>query len=304
MRTETGDPGGSQMPSPLRLQAPAKINLTLEVLGRRTDGYHEITSVVQAVSLYDTLTFTATAGGTITVECADPALAAQPQANLVWRAARLLQQARSVPGGARITLEKGIPLAAGLGGGSSDAAATLQGLNTLWGLDLAPAELHNVASLLGSDVPFFLQGGTALIAGRGEQVTPLRPLAGGWFVLVTPPLVVPDKTALVYSLLRPYEYTKGVITGRLAAALATGQLPPPTLFYNGMEDASFRAFEALDEVRQQIGAAGGDAVRLTGAGPSLYMYFAAEEPAQALAAALAAVGLPVHLVQPVTLYPV
>src|SRR5689334_14634638 len=118
----------------LSLEAPAKINLTLEILGRRADGYHEIRSVAQAVDLYDTLTFTARPGSEVAVECDDPDLAAAPQQNLVWRAARLLQQVRSTPLGAQITLEKRIPLAAGRGGGSSDAAATLLGLNQLWGL--------------------------------------------------------------------------------------------------------------------------------------------------------------------------
>src|SRR5207253_6693160 len=130
-------------------QVPAKINLTLEILGRRPDGYHNLASVVQAVSLYDTLTFTPAAGDAVVLECSDPALGAMPQANLVWRAARLLQQVRRVGRGVRITLEKRIPLAAGLGGGSSDAAATLRALNQLWDLSLQPGELQNLAGLLG-----------------------------------------------------------------------------------------------------------------------------------------------------------
>jgi 4-diphosphocytidyl-2-C-methyl-D-erythritol kinase len=282
----------------ISLQAPAKINLTLEILGRRTDGYHNLSSVVQAVGLYDTLSFQALPGSEIVVECDEPALAA-PQSNLVWRATRLIQQVRSVPLGARITLEKNIPLAAGLGGGSSDAAATLLGLNELWNLGLQMGELQNLAGVLGSDVAFFLHGGTALISGRGEQVIPLRPLAGGLFVLVTPPLELPDKTATVYLMLRSYEYTKGVLTEQLVATLALGQMPPPTLLYNGLEDAVFRAFEPLDAIRQQIGAAGGEFVRVTGAGPSLYVYYADEAPARTLYAALKNEGLPVHLLSPV-----
>src|SRR3954453_9173757 len=145
------------MTSALSIEAPAKINLTLEILGRRTDGYHNLASVVQAVGLYDTLTFEARAGGEIVVESDEPALDEARQTNLVWRAARLLQQVRSTtPLGAYILLEKRIPLAAGLGGGSSDGAATLRGLNQLWNLGLQPAELQNLAAVLGSDVAFFL----------------------------------------------------------------------------------------------------------------------------------------------------
>jgi 4-diphosphocytidyl-2-C-methyl-D-erythritol kinase len=281
------------------LQAPAKINLTLEILGRRPDGYHNIASVMQAVSLYDTLTFEHAPGGELVLDCADPALAGRSQDNLVWRAARLVQQARGVTGGVRITLEKGIPVAAGLGGGSSDAAATLRGLDRLWNLGLQPRELQNLASLLGSDVAFFLHGGTALAEGRGEQVTPLRPLTAGWFVLVTPPLATSDKTRLVYNLLRPYEHTNGVLTRRLVDLLAAGAVPPTTMLYNGLEDAVFRAFDALDDVRRAVVAAGGESVRVTGAGPSLFVYCPTEDAARAIATALAADAVPVHVAQPV-----
>ncbi len=287
------------MTEPLELRAPAKLNLTLEILGRRTDGYHDLASVMQTISLYDTLTFAPRPGGEIILECDEPSLAANPQANLVWRAARLLQQVRGVGAGAAITLAKGIPTAAGLGGGSSDAAAALLGLNRLWELGLQRGELLNVAGLLGSDVPFLLEGGTARVSGRGDEVVPLRPLLGGWFVLITPGLPLANKTVAVYGLLRSFEYTNGLITQRLAETLATGGLPDATLLYNGMEDAVFRAFEPLDAIRQQVVAAGGDGVRVAGAGPSLFIYFPDEAAARALADALAGAGLPVHVVEPV-----
>ena len=183
------------MPDTFTLTAPAKLNLTLEILGRRKDGYHNIASVMQTVGLQDTLHFAPRAGDEIVVECDTPDLAENPARNLVWRAARLVQQARSVAAGATIRLDKAIPLAAGLGGGSSDAAATLRGLSRLWDLALSEAELQNLASLLGSDVAFFLRGGTALAEGRGEGITPLRPLTTGWFVLVTPALPCPTRRA-------------------------------------------------------------------------------------------------------------
>ncbi len=288
----------------LVLHAPAKINLTLEILGRRKDGYHEIVSVLQTVDLCDTLTFAPRTDGQVRVECDDPALADNPAGNLVWRAARLLQQARQVDAGATIQLDKVIPTAAGLGGGSSDAAATLQGLDRLWDLHLQPAELYNLAALLGSDVPFFLRGGTALAEGRGERITPLRPLTDGWFVLITPPPILPDKTRTVYSLLRPYEYSDGTLTRRLVDTLAAGGPLTATLLYNGLEDAAFRAFDTLEvggtlhDALQTVIAAGGEFARLAGAGPSLFLYSPARPAAEQLAAVIAAAGLPTWVVPP------
>ncbi|MDQ2808874.1 MAG: 4-(cytidine 5'-diphospho)-2-C-methyl-D-erythritol kinase [Chloroflexota bacterium] len=289
---------------PLVLRAPAKINLTLEILGRRKDGYHEIASVMQTVDLCDTLTFAPRADGQIRVECSDPALAENPGSNLVWRAARLLQQARQVDAGATIRLDKVIPTAAGLGGGSSDAAATLHGLDRLWALDLQAAELHNLAALLGSDVPFFLRGGTALAEGRGERITPLRPLTAGWFVLITQALTLPDKTRTVYSLLRPYEYSDGTLTRRVVDTLAAGGSLTATLLYNGLEDAAFRAFDTLaagttlHDALQSVIAAGGEFARVTGAGPSLFLYSPDHAAAATLAAAVTAAGLPAWVVPP------
>lgn len=286
------------------LTAPAKLNLTLEILGRRKDGYHNIASVMQTVGLQDTLHFAPRAGGEIVVECDTPELAENPAGNLVWRAARLVQQARSVDAGATIRLDKAIPLAAGLGGGSSDAAATLRGLSRLWDLALSEAELQNLASLLGSDVAFFLRGGTALAEGRGEGITPLRPLTAGWFVLITPALALPDKTRTVYSMLRPYEYSDGTLTRRLVYTLAAGGRLLPTLLYNGLEDAAFRAFDTLDpptlhDALQTVVEAGGEFARLAGAGPSLFLYHEDRAAADTLAAAVTAAGLPAQVVPPV-----
>src|SRR4030042_180950 len=151
------------------LKAYAKINLTLEALSKRPDGYHEIASVRQATSLADTLTFEP--AETLDFNCDVPEL--QTGDNLVLKAARLLKEISGYKKGARINLTKKIPLAAGLGSGSTDAAATLVGLNKLWGLNLSRAKLLELAAKLGSDVPFFLYGGTALAQERGEQGTPL-----------------------------------------------------------------------------------------------------------------------------------
>mgnify|MGYP001328556971 CR=1 FL=1 len=155
----------------LQFTAPAKINLFLEVLGRRNDGYHELVTCMVPLAWGDTLQFTASSQLSLT--CSDPSLPLDEN-NLVLKAALALQQYSRTTAGASIHLEKRIPSPAGLGGGSSDAAATLRGLNQLWQLQLPVTELMNLAATLGSDVPFFLAGTAAWCRGRGEQVTPIE----------------------------------------------------------------------------------------------------------------------------------
>jgi 4-diphosphocytidyl-2-C-methyl-D-erythritol kinase len=177
------------------IRAPAKVNLFLEVLGKRADGYHEIATLMTAVSLYDTLEFKEESSPRIQLACDQPELSTGPD-NLVCRAAALLQARAGCTRGARIQLRKRIPMAAGLAGGSTDAAATLIGLNQLWQLGWSATELAALGAELGSDVPFFLAGPAAWCTGRGEQVTPLklgRPLH---LVLVCPPVGL--ATAAVY----------------------------------------------------------------------------------------------------------
>jgi 4-diphosphocytidyl-2-C-methyl-D-erythritol kinase len=192
------------------VQTPAKVNLFLEVLGKRPDGYHELATLMVAVSLFDTLEVKEDSHPAITLDLVfppqdpgggdRPALTAGPE-NLVWKAADLLRRRTGHPGGAHLRLHKQIPLAAGLAGGSSDAAATLRALNDLWHLGLSPAELAELGAELGSDVPFFLGGAAAWCTGRGEIVTPLNPGCSLWLVLVCPPFGL--ATASVFGALTP-----------------------------------------------------------------------------------------------------
>jgi 4-diphosphocytidyl-2-C-methyl-D-erythritol kinase len=279
-------------------KAYAKLNLGLEVTGRRDDGYHEIVSVMQLVDLYDTLTF-APSDEEITVDCDNPVLAAEGRSNLVWRAARLLQETARTGKGAAIELRKRIPLASGLGGGSSDAAATLRGLSQLWGVSLPKDQMRNLATMLGSDVPFFLDGEAALVEGRGDRVTPLPAPPPGWAVLVCQPFSVPNKTERLYGSLERHDMSAGIITRQLAAALRRGEFPSASLMYNAFERAAYRVFEGLDEARQQIVRAGGDDVRLSGSGPTLFVLFpeAQETQARTLHEALEGEGLRAFLVR-------
>ncbi len=178
-------------PSSLSLNAPAKINWFLNVLGLRDDGFHEIRSLMQKISLYDMLTFSPSNDLTLQSDTSIPV-----EQNLVYKAALLLKSTCGIDKGALITLNKNIPAGAGLGGGSSDAASTLLGLNKLWSLNLSTGHLCNIAEQLGSDVPFFLYGPIASSHGRGEKITPCKIKKTTNLLIVKPPF--PVSTAWVY----------------------------------------------------------------------------------------------------------
>ena len=181
------------MSVPLVIDAPAKINLGLAILGRRADGYHDLLSVFEAISWSDRLTLSRAPEG-ITLACPGSDLPSGPE-NLVWRAADLVRRRFGISRGVRIVLDKRIPAGAGLGGGSSDAAATVRGLDRLWEIGASEDELAEVCAVLGSDVPFFLRAalggnGTAIVEGRGEIVTPLPAQETLHMVVAAPPVHV------------------------------------------------------------------------------------------------------------------
>lgn len=239
-------------------EAFAKVNLSLVVRGRRPDGYHELDTVFQAVSLADRLTFEESSA--LTLEVDDPSVPAGPE-NLVLRAARALADAAGVKARAAVTLEKRIPAGGGLGGGSSDAAVALLGLSALWGLELPPATLARIGAALGSDVPFFLHGGTARGTGRGEAIEPLPDLPPRGVVLVMPPF--PVATPEVFRRLGAPEWD-----GTAAPELA-GR--PDR---NDLEGAAEGLFPALRRVREALAAAGASQARLSGSGSTVFGLFA------------------------------
>ncbi|MCH8206346.1 MAG: 4-(cytidine 5'-diphospho)-2-C-methyl-D-erythritol kinase [Chloroflexi bacterium] len=250
----------------ITLKAYAKVNLTLEVLGRRDDGYHDIVSIIQTIDLADTLTLEPAEA--LTLECDDPGL--QCSDNLVMRAASLLAEAAGTRDGARMLLSKGIPVAAGLGGGSSDAAAALTGLNSLWGLDLSTDELTPIAAQVGSDVPFFLHGGTAMVKGRGEVVRPLPPADLPHVLVLAPEIDLPNKTATVFGKLGSSEFTKGALTRKLEARIRGGGDVPPQFLFNAFDGIAFDAFPGLQEYWDTLYALGARELHLAGAGPSIF----------------------------------
>ena len=251
----------------LTVLAPAKLNLTLEVLGNRPDGYHEVRSVIQTINLCDSLNFQLSRSVSIRSSVPDWA----SEKSLVSRAVSLLQETTGCSEGVSIEVIKRIPLMSGLGGDSSDAAATLRGLNELWNLSLTREELLDLAGQLGSDVAFFLYGGTALVEGRGEVVIPLPPLPRRWVVLVVPDVPrLPGKTKQLYASLNPSHYTDGQVTAKLVSALREGGEFTPSLLFNTFENVAFTYFSGLNTYQEQLVKAGADNIHLAGSGPTLF----------------------------------
>jgi 4-diphosphocytidyl-2-C-methyl-D-erythritol kinase len=251
-------------------QAFAKINLTLDVLGKRPDGYHNLASVMQTIALHDTLSLQTTADGDL--ECVCDAETLNTPDNLVLRAAVLLRQEAHRPNlSAIIDLHKETPAQGGLGGGSSDAATTLIQLNAKWSLGISPARLAELAAQLGSDVPFFLHGGTALIEGRGEVVTPLPDAEPLWLVLAKPAIGIP--TPAVFRALLPDDYSDGADTAAVVATIRAGEPLPFEHLTNALEPGVFRSFPEVGAVRDAMLEAGTPLVRLSGSGPTLFAPF-------------------------------
>ena len=278
----------------LILLAPAKLNLTLEVVGKRDDGYHEIRSVVQTIGLCDRLLFQASQQ----TEYSSNMPEWVPQQSLVPRAVDLVREATGCNLGVEIQVEKYIPLMSGLGGDSSDAAVVLRGLNRLWELNLSQEKLRELASRLGSDVALFLYGGTVMIEGRGEKVTPLPSLPKMWVVLVLPEVPrEPGKTGRAYANLQEAEYTDGRTTERLVETLKTGKDFAPSRLFNTFERSAYAGSSELVACRERMLAAGADNVHLAGSGPALFTLIKKRTEAEGLHDRLSRPGMEVYLAE-------
>ena len=286
----------------MKTQAFAKLNLTLEVLGRRDDGFHEVRTILQTIDLADWIEVVPSPA--LRVECDDPSL--NGQANLVWRAAECLAQHGKIQPRAHIRIQKGIPTGMGLGGGSSDAAAALIALNQLWGLSMTTDDLAPVAAELGSDVPFFLSGGTALAQGRGEQITPLPPLPPIPVTLVCPRTTLPNKTASMYRCLTPAHFSDGGVTRRIVQILAGGQFVVESvagLIQNAFEEVAPQMFLDLGWLQRILNDWAPSHFHLTGAGPALFGLPSSESESQRIADALNPYGVEVYLVHTMSPHP-
>lgn len=284
----------------LTLKAYAKINLTLEALGRREDGYHEVATIMQTVDLHDTVRLAP--ADDLTLTCDDPAL--ESSDNLAYKAAALLRKESGYEGGATIGIEKAIPVSAGLGGGSSDAAATLRGLNDLWQLGMGMARLEALAAQLGSDVPFLLQGGTAIGLGRGERIRRIPPPEVQWLVVVTPDVRhtggASSKTAALYGMLTPANYTRGYLTRKLEARIRVGKDMPAQFLFNVFDDVAFDAYPGLEQCWNTFAELGAREIHISGSGPSIYALMPRREVGTAIQLLLRHKhGLNAHLVSAV-----
>lgn len=253
--------------SPISLNAYAKINLALQVVGKRRDGFHEVAMIMQSVSLHDTVTLSLRRTG-ISLVCDNPALPCD-NSNLAFRAAALLRQECGVAEGVHIELTKRIPMAAGLAGGSSDAAAVLRGLNDLWDLAISPNELEILAARLGSDVPFCLWGGTTLATGRGEILESLPDFAGYGVVLANPPLQV--STAWVYGNFQPGTLQRSPGIPALRRAIEQKDLQDVARqLYNDLESVSVPAHPQIADIKRKLASAGAAGVLMSGSGPTVF----------------------------------
>lgn len=287
----------------VKVVAPAKVNLWLKVLHHRPDGYHEIASLLQTIDLSDRLEFRLAGGGRVSIRVSGPRSGGVPadESNLAVKAALLLKGRFGIEAGAEIFLWKEIPPGAGLGGGSSDAAATLIGCSRLWGLDIGIERLNELAAELGSDVPFFLRGGTALCTGRGERVTPIASVGVAHLVLVPGR---PLSTAEVYkrwdslALTGTYQddifykwQTESVDLCRLSS------IPPE----NSLESAAFELMPCLKEIKALLASKGASRVMMTGSGSCIFGAARSAEEAVNIAEAVRRYGLeaiPVETVGP------
>jgi 4-diphosphocytidyl-2-C-methyl-D-erythritol kinase len=262
-------------PRALIVRAPAKINRTLRILGRRPDGYHELETIFQAIDLHDTLTFVASRGP-LRIASHDSRLPID-RTNLIWRAGEALwhhARRKGDPHGVTVHVEKRIPIGGGLGGGSSNAAAALAGFCRVWNLKLEKTRLLRIAATLGADVPFFMVGGAAVGRARGDQVTSVRDKTARWVVLLVPAFSI--STAEAYGW---YAHDRE----RESAALSTSTV-------NDLEEPVARRHP---EIRQMISAlvgAGAEPAALSGSGSTVFGLFTSRRAAEAARARMQASG--------------
>jgi 4-diphosphocytidyl-2-C-methyl-D-erythritol kinase len=268
----------------LRVRCPAKVNLHLQVMGRRPDGFHELRTLFAAIGVWDDVELEEGPPGVVEVSTTPAGSVAGGRDNLVWRAADLLRRRRAPHQGARVRLTKRIPVAAGMGGGSSDAAGTLVGLDSLWGAEAPADDLAAMAATLGSDVPFFLCGGVAWGVGRGTEVTPLPDLPSYWFVVLAGETGV--STAEVYARVNAQKVDEDAVSAVYESIVKHGDVPLDAC-RNDLEQTVLEGWpdvrRRLDEVRSTTPLL----ARVSGSGGAVFGLYASEQAARVAGQALA-----------------
>lgn len=249
-------------------KAPAKINLLLDVLRKRDDGYHEVEMVMTMVDLADRLELQELPEDRI-VLASQSGLIPLDEKNLAFQAARLLKEKYAVNRGVYMQLEKRIPVAAGLAGGSSDAAAALRGLNRLWGLGLSVDELEALGAELGSDVPFCIRGGTAVARGRGERLESIPPPPSCWVILAKPSINV--STADVYGKLKPAELQTHPSLDNMLKAIRENSFPGVCqALGNVLETVTLERYPEVRQIKSCMQKMGAEGVLMSGSGPTVF----------------------------------
>ena len=262
------------------VEANAKINLTLDILGKRPDGFHEVAMVMQSIGLHDTLTMEKT-DGEIALSINVPWLKADEK-NLAWRAAELVRQEYGLKGGVRMELTKRIPIAAGLAGGSADAAAVLKGMNELYNLQMSEARLCELGARLGSDIPFCLMGGTMLATGRGEVLTRLADMPETWVVLAKPRISV--STAWAYQNYDEQGAERHPDNEAIKKAIARGNRKAVAgLLCNVLESVTIKKYDVIADYKQMMLDKGAMASMMSGSGPTVFGLARNREQAEAIA---------------------
>lgn len=263
--------------------ARAKINLGLRVLGKREDGYHEVDMLMQSIELADKLTFSP--AETLSLEMDNQQLQADTQENLIIKAARVLATHTGFKGGAKISLQKNIPIAAGLAGGSSDAAATLRGLNRLWQTGLSLQELEKLAASIGSDVAFCVQGGTQRATGRGEILQAVEPLPKTNLLIFKPNFGV--STPKVYQAFKLDKVTRKVDIEQLITAVQTAKIEEIiALMGNDLESVTLALHPEIGLIKKTMLAWGASYALMSGSGPTVFAVVKDLTIAQEIAEAL------------------
>ena len=251
----------------ISLKAPAKVNLFLEILGKRDDGYHEIETIMQEIDLADSLQFEETQEG-VTLECNDKNIPAN-QDNLVCKAANLILEECGIKKGVLINLEKNIPVGAGLGGGSSDAATTLKALNSLWKVGLNNEELMEFAAKLGSDIPFFINGKTALCRGRGELITPVEVRNRMDYIILFPRVHISTET--IYKNLKIDLTKKRKDVSFFLDALKYSEVAGISkLLFNRLEEIIFATYPDLLQVKSTLESFDFCGLSISGSGSAFF----------------------------------
>jgi 4-diphosphocytidyl-2-C-methyl-D-erythritol kinase len=253
----------------ISIKAPAKINLTLDVLHKREDDFHEVEMVMTTIDLADRLELTLLPQKQIKVDCSASFVPADDR-NLAYQAAKLLQDRFNIQQGVYIYIDKQIPVAAGLAGGSSDAAATIKGLNILWSLRLSLEEMAKLGSELGSDISFCIYGGTALATGRGEKIQRLPAPPPFWVILAKPPIGV--STGGIYkNLTRENIQQYPRHTSRMLEAFEHRSFSEITASLgNILETVTLKQYPEVQHIKEQMARFGADGVLMSGSGPTVY----------------------------------